>query len=79
MNNEVKKSVKSDYEYLADEYADNAYELWGHSKQSNAFVEINKYLASIGLNDEQILCVNNLITKIDDVCYDIGYNQGKEW
>lgn len=79
MSNEVKKSVKSDYEYLADEYADNAYELWGHSKKTNAFVEINKYLASIGLNDEQILCVNNLITKIDDVCYDIGYNEGKEW
>ena len=30
MNNEVKKSVKSEYEYLEDEYADNAYELWSH-------------------------------------------------
>lgn len=78
MNNEVKKSVSSDYEYLADKYADNAYELCYHSKMTNAFVEINKYLASIGLNDEQILCVNNLITKIDDVCYRIGLNEGKE-
>ena len=77
MNNEVKKSVKSDYEYLADEYADNTYELWGHSKKSNAFVEINKYLASIGLNDEQILCVNNLISEINNACFNIGYTEGR--
>ena len=68
--------MRNIFEKMGENYADNTYDNSQKYDSNKRFDEINVYLKNIGLNDEQITNVCQLIDCISDYSYDKGDTDG---
>ena len=61
---------------IAEHYADNLHDNFHDYDPNKRFDKINDYLKEIGLDDEQIKNVCQLIDSIDSYAYDKGESDG---
>ena len=68
--------MRNIFDIIAEHYADNVHDNFYDCDSNKRFDKINDYLKEIGLNDEQIKNVCQLIDSIDSYAYDKGETDG---
>lgn len=68
--------MRNIFDTIAEHYADNTHDNFPYRDTNKRFDKINDYLKEIGLNDEQIKNVCQLIDSIDSYAYDKGESYG---
>lgn len=68
--------MRNIFDIIAEHYTDNTHDNFHDCDVNKRFDKINDYLKTIGLNDEQIKNVCQLIDSIDSYAYDKGESDG---
>ena len=68
--------MKNIFDTIAEHYTDNTHDNFHDCDANKRFDKINDYLKEIGLNNEQIKNVCQLIDSIDSYAYDKGESNG---
>lgn len=68
--------MRNIFDTIAEHYTDNVHDNFHDCDVNKRFDKINDYLKEIGLNDEQIKNVCQLIDSIDSYAYDKGESDG---
>ena len=68
--------MRNIFDTIAEHYADNVHDNFHDCDVNKRFDKINDYLKEIGLNDEQIKNVCQLIDNIDNYAYNKGESDG---
>ena len=68
--------MRNIFDMIAEHYTDNVHDNFHDCDANKRFDKINDYLKEIGLNDEQIKNVCQLIDSIDSYSYDKGESDG---
>lgn len=68
--------MRNIFDMIAEHYTDNTHDNFHDCDANKRFDKINDYLKAIGLNDEQIKNVCQLIDSIDNYAYNKGESDG---